>query len=45
MAYRWDTNLVGLIVTNTSLPQSFAPMYTSYTPSLIEWLAALGAIA
>jgi Ni/Fe-hydrogenase subunit HybB-like protein len=45
VAYRWDTNLVGLIVTNTSLPQSFAPFYTSYTPSLIEWTAALGAIA
>jgi len=45
VAYRWDTNLVGLIVTMTSLPSQLAPLYTAYTPSLIEWVTALGVIA
>jgi Ni/Fe-hydrogenase subunit HybB-like protein len=45
VAYRWDTNLVGLIVTMTTIPQQFTPMYTSYTPSLVEWLTSLGVIA
>jgi Ni/Fe-hydrogenase subunit HybB-like protein len=45
VAYRWDTNLVGLIVTTTSLPSQLSPLYTDYTPSLIEWVTALGVIA
>ncbi|GAB4579318.1 MAG: Ni/Fe-hydrogenase cytochrome b subunit [Anaerolineales bacterium] len=45
VAYRWDTNLVGLTVTMTTIPQQFTPMYVSYAPSLVEWLTALGAIA
>ena len=45
VAYRWDTNIVGLTVTMTSLPSQLAPLYTTYTPSLIEWVTALGVIA
>ncbi|NUM44135.1 MAG: polysulfide reductase NrfD [Anaerolineales bacterium] len=45
VAYRWDTNLVGLTVTMTSLPQQLAPMYVSYTPSFVEWATAIGVIA
>jgi len=45
VAYRWDTNIVGLMVTMTSIPQLLTPMYASYTPSLVEWITALGVIA
>lgn len=45
VAYRFDTNIVGLLVTQTALPESLEPMYTSYQPSLVEWAAGLGVIA
>ena len=45
VAYRWDTNIVGLTVTLTSLPLQLSPLYTAYSPSLIEWVTALGVIA
>ncbi len=45
VAYRWDTNLVGLVVSTTLLPQDLAPRYLAYTPSLVEWVAGLGVIA
>lgn len=42
VAYRWDTNLVDLMVTMTSISQQLTPMYVSYTPSRVEWLTAWG---
>lgn len=45
VAYRWDVNIVGLLVTQTIVPQNLAPLYVSYVPSLIEWAAGLGVIA
>ena len=45
VAYRWDTNIVGLTVTMTSLPYQLTPLYTTYSPSLIEWVTAFGVIA
>ncbi len=45
VAYRWDTNIVGLMVTMTGIPQQLAPMYVSYKPALIEWVAGIGVIA
>lgn len=45
VAYRWDTNIVGLTVTMTSSPVQLVPLYTAYTPSLAEWATALGVIA
>lgn len=45
VAYRWDTNIVGLTVTMTSFPGQLTPLYTNYTPSLVEWATGLGVIA
>jgi len=45
VAYRWDTNLVGLMVMVSYLPGEPTVSYTTYTPSLIEWLAGGGIIA
>ena len=45
VAYRWDTNLAGLLVVVSYLPGEAAISYTSYTPSLVEWLTGLGIIA
>ncbi len=45
VAYRWDTNIVGLTVTMTSIPQQLFPMYVAYRPSLVEWATAIGVIA
>jgi Ni/Fe-hydrogenase subunit HybB-like protein len=45
VAYRWDSNIVGLMVTTTILPQDLTPLYVSYKPSLVEWAAGLGVIA
>jgi Ni/Fe-hydrogenase subunit HybB-like protein len=45
VAYRFDTNIVGLLVTNTIVPQNLTPLYVSYKPSLIEWAAGLGVVA
>ncbi|HNB50865.1 MAG TPA: polysulfide reductase NrfD, partial [Anaerolineales bacterium] len=45
VAYRWDTNIVGLTVTMTSFPGLLTPLYTNYTPSLVEWMTGLGVIA
>jgi Ni/Fe-hydrogenase subunit HybB-like protein len=44
-AYRWDTNMVGQMVTSSYLPQELVPRYTEYFPSLIEFLAGAGAVA
>jgi Ni/Fe-hydrogenase subunit HybB-like protein len=45
VAYRWDTTLAGSIVILTYLPHEIQTLYTSYTPSLIEFLAGGGVIA
>jgi Ni/Fe-hydrogenase subunit HybB-like protein len=45
VAYRWDTNLVGLMVTSTSNPQQYSPVYVPYVPALIEYIVGLGVIA
>lgn len=45
IAYRWDTNLVSQLVVFNMLPHDLTPRYTSYTPSLIEFVAGAGVIA
>jgi len=45
VAFRWDINMVGQLVVIGVLPQDIIPRYTQYTPSLIEILVAIGAIA
>jgi Ni/Fe-hydrogenase subunit HybB-like protein len=45
VAYRWDTNLAGQLVILTYLPQEITARYTTYTPSLIEFVSGLGIIA
>lgn len=45
VAYRWDTNMVGQLVAFAYQPQLDVPLYTSYTPSLVEWLVGFGVIA
>lgn len=45
VAYRWDTNLSGLLVLVSYLPGAPTVAYTSYRPSLVEWMAGLGIIS
>ncbi len=45
VAYRWDTNLSGLLVFVSYLPGALTVSYTSYRPSLVEWMAGLGIIS
>jgi Ni/Fe-hydrogenase subunit HybB-like protein len=45
VAYRWDTNLAGQLVILTYLPQEITARYTTYTPSLIEFLSGIGIVA
>jgi Ni/Fe-hydrogenase subunit HybB-like protein len=45
VAYRWDTNLAGLLVVVSYLPGKAAISYASYTPSLVEWLSGAGILA
>jgi Ni/Fe-hydrogenase subunit HybB-like protein len=45
VAFRWDTNLIGLLVMVSYLPGESTISYTMYRPSLIEWMAGLGIIA
>ncbi len=45
VAYRWDTNLAGLLVVVSYLPGEAAISYTSYRPSLVEWVTGLGIVA
>jgi Ni/Fe-hydrogenase subunit HybB-like protein len=44
VVYRWDINIAGLLVLMPYVPDA-AIAYTSYTPSLVEWGAAVGIIA
>jgi menaquinone reductase, integral membrane subunit len=45
VAYRWDTNLSGLLVLVSYLPGEPTVSYTMYRPSIVEWAAGLGVIA
>ncbi len=45
IAYRWDTNLSGLMVVVSYLPGQPAISYASYSPSLIEIVTGLGVVA
>ncbi len=45
VAYRWDTNLVGLLVVQTYSPNATTPLFTNYVPSLIEIIVGAGIIA
>ncbi|MCE9647037.1 MAG: polysulfide reductase NrfD [Chloroflexi bacterium] len=45
VAFRYDTNLVGLLTVISYLPGEAAISYTSYHPSLVEWAAGLGIIS
>jgi len=45
VAYRWNTNLVGQLVVFGTVPGSDVPLFTHYTPSLVEILTGAGVIA
>lgn len=45
VAYRWDVNLVGQLIVLTYLPDKIVAHYTSYAPSLIEFLTGGAVIA
>lgn len=45
VAYRWDTNLAGQLVLASYIPTEQAARYTTYFPSLIEFLAGAGVVA
>jgi Ni/Fe-hydrogenase subunit HybB-like protein len=45
VAYRWDTNLSGLMVILSYLPGEPAISYTAYHPSLIEFTAGAGIVS
>ena len=45
IAYRWDTNLSGLLVVISYLPGQSNVSYTSYYPSLVELASGSGIIA
>jgi Ni/Fe-hydrogenase subunit HybB-like protein len=45
VAYRWDTNLSGLLIILSYLPGEPAVAYTAYHPSLIEFLAGAGIVS
>ncbi len=45
VAFRWNTNLVGQLVVFGTVPGSDVPLFTHYTPSLVEILTGTGVIA
>ena len=45
VAYRWDVNMAGQLLMLTYLPQQIVPRYTTYVPSLVEFLAGGGVVA
>jgi Ni/Fe-hydrogenase subunit HybB-like protein len=45
VAFRFDTNLVGLLAVPTYIPGEAPVMYTTYAPSILEWMAGSGIIA
>jgi Ni/Fe-hydrogenase subunit HybB-like protein len=44
-AYRWDTNISGLLVIVSYLPGDPSIAYTAYRPSLVEFLTAAGIVS
>jgi Ni/Fe-hydrogenase subunit HybB-like protein len=45
VAYRWDTNLSGLLIILSYLPGEPAVAYAAYHPSLVEFLAGAGIVS
>ena len=45
VAYRWDTTMAGQLVVYGTVPGSDIPLFTHYTPSLVEMLTGVGVIA
>ncbi len=45
VAYRWDTNVSGLLIVMSYLPGEPVIAYTMYRPSLIEFLAGAGIVS
>ncbi len=45
VAYRWDVNLVGQLIVLTYLPHEIVARYTSYFPSLIEFMVGGAVVA
>jgi len=45
VAYRWDTNMSGLLIILSYLPGEPAVTYTAYRPSMIEFLSGAGIIS
>lgn len=45
VAYRWDTNISGLLIVLSYLPGNLSVGYTSYTPSWIEVISGMGILS
>ncbi|MCL4268983.1 MAG: polysulfide reductase NrfD [Anaerolineales bacterium] len=45
VAFRFDTNIVGFLAVIPYIPGEMVVHYTSYTPSLVEWVTGGGIIA
>lgn len=45
VAYRWDTNMSGLLIIMSYLPGDMKVAYTNYLPSLVEFLSAGGILS
>jgi menaquinone reductase, integral membrane subunit len=45
IAYRWDVNVGGLLLHLRYLPNDITPVYSSYVPSPIEFIAGAGVVA
>jgi Ni/Fe-hydrogenase subunit HybB-like protein len=45
VAYRWDTNLAGQLVMLTYLPQDITARFTTYFPSIVEFITGAGVVA
>lgn len=45
IAYRWDTNLVGLLIVQTPFNLEDTQLFTSYSPAMIEIIIGIGIIA
>ena len=45
VAFRWDINLVGQMAVISFLPGEPVVAYTSYHPSLVEWITGMGIIS
>ena len=45
VAYRWNINIAGAMIVLSYLPGQPTVAYTSYVPSLVEWMVGVGVIA